>query len=265
MPLPRRVSARSLDKALEELASSAKMRHLLARHYRLKDQIAPTDRLGALVGYRSGGPVHGQYGKLGTRLASRFAVKPEEGWPSGYSSELVIDFQEADASDSTHDWYWRLSAPIAGSLERLGWVKPKRLKRTPEQKSIGLPDPVLGDPFLDPEGRKKLKRIMTAERSPGNRRAVLLRHKSPYRCEACGMDFASRYGAEFGRVIEVHHQKALARGVQTPRPSDFLLLCPNCHVVAHYARALRPRPLRLLRKLVGSWRRSSRLSQMGRA
>lgn len=121
----------------------------------------------------------------------------------------------------------------------------------------GLPDSVLGDEPLDAEGRKRMAKIKMTERSPANRRAVLARHKNPYHCEACNMDFASTYGADFGYVIQVHHKTAVAVGLQTPKPSQFLLLCPNCHVVAHYGQRLKPRSLNQLRKLITSNRQAS--------
>ncbi len=137
---------------------------------------------------------------------------------------------------------------------RLGPLLPDRIRD--RLAPTGLPDSVLGDELLDAEGRKRMARIRVAERSLANRRAVLARHKSPYRCEACRMDFASTYGADFGHVIQVHHKRSVATGIQTPRPSQFLLLCPNCHVVAHYGQRLKPRTLTQLTQLIARQRRA---------
>lgn len=52
------------------------------------------------------------------------------------------------------------------------------------------------------------------------------------RCQACG------YKRLVGRtaVIDLHHIKPMADGKwRTPKPSSVLVLCPNCHRVAHTA------------------------------
>jgi 5-methylcytosine-specific restriction protein A len=52
-------------------------------------------------------------------------------------------------------------------------------------------------------------------------------------CEVCGFSFESRYG-ELGRgFIECHHLRPLSEGVRPTRLADLILLCSNCHRMAH--------------------------------
>lgn len=262
MALPSRISLRFLAPALEELARRAQLRQLLRKHYMQRDYTAPTDRLAALVGYPHRLAVHKLYGELGKRLAKRLGIKRNEGWPTGLACELLVDFEEAPPTDASHELYWKLSTPIVRSIEQLGWVKKKsKGRKRPERRAAGsLPDPILGNQPLDREGQKRMRIAMMAERSQVNRRLVLSTYGVPYRCQACRVSLAAVYGKAFGRIIQVHHRRPLAAGVQAPRPSDFLLLCPNCHVVAHYGRELKPRSLVTLRKLISVQRHMKRPS-----
>ncbi len=100
---------------------------------------------------------------------------------------------------------------------------------------------------LDEEGRKKLVTHYTIERSSRNRRIVLHGHPKPYACEACDLSLDA-YGPEYGTLIHVHHKRPVGQRVKDPKREDFLLLCPNCHGVAHWGRATNPLDLAELRK-----------------
>ena len=54
-------------------------------------------------------------------------------------------------------------------------------------------------------------------------------------CEACGFDFAERYGERGEDFIECHHVKALRdlKPGNTTRLDDLVLLCSNCHSMVH--------------------------------
>ena len=57
-------------------------------------------------------------------------------------------------------------------------------------------------------------------------------------CEACGFDFAVRYGKLSADYIECHHVvpiSQIAPGART-RVSDLALLCSNCHRMVHLRR-----------------------------
>lgn len=57
-------------------------------------------------------------------------------------------------------------------------------------------------------------------------------------CEACGFDFAEKYGQAGKGFIEAHHTifvSDLAPGAKTD-PSDMALVCSNCHRILHRKR-----------------------------
>jgi len=92
---------------------------------------------------------------------------------------------------------------------------------------------------LSEEGRKFLRTHVDTERKLGNRQAILRlrRAKGALTCDGCGVDLAVEYGKEHETVLELHHLRPLARGVQKPKGTeDFALLCPTCHRVVHYRR-----------------------------
>lgn len=91
---------------------------------------------------------------------------------------------------------------------------------------------------LTEEGKKKLRTHLVSERSRSNRQAILKlrRSRGQLCCDACSTKLGCRFGAEYEELIEVHHRRPLAQGVQTPTPSDFALLCPTCHRAVHWHR-----------------------------
>jgi hypothetical protein len=113
---------------------------------------------------------------------------------------------------------------------------------------IGAPDevPLTTNEALEEEGRRKLVTHFAIERSSQNRRIVLRGRPKPYTCEACDLSLAI-YGDEYGKLIHVHHRQPVGQGVKNPQKKDFLLLCPNCHVVAHWGRVTNPLDLSELR------------------
>ena len=90
-----------------------------------------------------------------------------------------------------------------------------------------------------PEGRILTQIHVVRER---NRRLVKAKKERVFEktgmleCEACGFDFAKKYGEERGRgFIECHHNKplhSLKPGDRT-RLDDLSLLCSNCHRMIH--------------------------------
>lgn len=100
---------------------------------------------------------------------------------------------------------------------------------------------------LNPEGRRKLYAHQVAERSKANRTMVLKAKTRPYRCEACGFAFGESYGAKFEDYIEVHHLVPVGKGSRKPKVNDFVLLCANCHAVAHWRSPLAPMTPRQIR------------------
>lgn len=58
-----------------------------------------------------------------------------------------------------------------------------------------------------------------------------------YKCEACGMTFKERYPGLDDEFIECHHKLPYSHlrehEERSMKPSDFLILCPNCHAMIH--------------------------------
>jgi predicted HNH restriction endonuclease len=106
---------------------------------------------------------------------------------------------------------------------------------------------------LDEEGRMKLTTHYAIERSSRNRRIVLKGRPQPYACDACDLSLHA-YGPEYGALIHVHHRQPVGQRVKNPKTEDFLLLCPNCHGVAHWGRALNPLGIAALRELAAAAR-----------
>ncbi|MFI6900498.1 HNH endonuclease [Nonomuraea sp. NPDC050394] len=93
------------------------------------------------------------------------------------------------------------------------------------------------DEFSAPEGRLLLRRHLARERSHELRRRKIesvLKGGGQLVCEACGFDFASRYGQRGEGYIEVHHVVPLHQaGEGRTKLSDLALICSNCHRMIH--------------------------------
>lgn len=91
------------------------------------------------------------------------------------------------------------------------------------------------------EGKALARSHIDRERKPGivrKKKAGVLRKTGRLACEACGFDFAETYGARGEGFIECHHVKPLSDlepGIAT-RLNDLVLLCSNCHRMAHAKR-----------------------------
>lgn len=92
-----------------------------------------------------------------------------------------------------------------------------------------------------PEGRLLTRKHLVRER---NRRLVKSKRKQVLKkygrlfCEACGFDFAVRYGDLGKGFIECHHTKPvamLADGHKT-HINDLAIVCANCHRMIHRSR-----------------------------
>lgn len=92
-----------------------------------------------------------------------------------------------------------------------------------------------------PEGRVVERRHMLRERN--SRVARLAKQRAKDRdgrlcCEVCGFDFEATYGAHGRDFIEAHHIVPLMEltGETTTTVDDLVLLCANCHRMAHRVR-----------------------------
>ena len=88
----------------------------------------------------------------------------------------------------------------------------------------------------DAEGRKRIRRHVTYERSARNRAlAIQLRGRT---CEACGFNFDEVYGSEHADgYIQIHHVKPVSEYEgEVDVANDLVPLCANCHAMAHRRR-----------------------------
>jgi 5-methylcytosine-specific restriction protein A len=90
------------------------------------------------------------------------------------------------------------------------------------------------------EGRLLYRLHRSRERSSElvhQKKAQALSRGNALQCEACGFDFAERYGELGAGFIECHHIVPLAElGHARVRLADLSLLCANCHRMIHRAR-----------------------------
>lgn len=67
------------------------------------------------------------------------------------------------------------------------------------------------------------------------KKASVLKQHGRLACEACGFDFAERYGDRGKDFIECHHTKPVStlRAGERTKLADLALLCANCHRMIH--------------------------------
>lgn len=88
------------------------------------------------------------------------------------------------------------------------------------------------------EGRRVVRRQVTRQRNPALVQYVKDEHMALYgdlRCAVCDMSFREVYGDVGAGYIEVHHPEPMADAddVQVNDAEDMVLLCANCHRMAH--------------------------------
>jgi hypothetical protein len=113
------------------------------------------------------------------------------------------------------------------------WLKPPPTAFDVEHDEL-FPD---RDPAGAREGRIVYRQHRLRERSPVLRRLKTqeaMEEHGRLACEACGFDYAERYGTLGEGFIECHHKTALAEGaVRETVLDDLALLCASCHRMIH--------------------------------
>jgi hypothetical protein len=121
------------------------------------------------------------------------------------------------------------------------------------EESLQVDDVTHGDideaVIPDSEGRKRLVRHISYERSPKNRRLAIRLHGTT--CAVCAFDFDETYGKNYADgYIQIPHIKPLSEHEDTVDPAtDLVPLCANCHVMAHWRRTT-VTPIEELRALI---------------
>lgn len=128
--------------------------------------------------------------------------------------------------------------------------EPSGSSSTANEELLPTAVPSEGWKALESEGRLvEWQSNLRRERKPANRQRVLMSRARPWRCDACDFSFGEAFGEEFAEYIQVHHQVPIGAGERTPDPSEFDLLCANCHAIAHWLQPLNPLSLDELRAM----------------
>lgn len=116
-------------------------------------------------------------------------------------------------------------------------VNPSNNKRTFWSLDKELLGELTSEPFQ--EGGYKMRTHLVRERNikvvKEAKRLFKISHGGKLFCEVCGFNFSSRYGKIGEGFIEAHHKVGLSRieGEHEVKPSDFAMVCSNCHSMLH--------------------------------
>ena len=167
-------------------------------------------------------------------------------WEDDASSGFVVK-RDSSTSDGTA----RVEVPIDVLLgyDRKGGASTTQLEayfspaiRTVAASKIeaNLSSPASEPPTLPhaEEGAVSLEQHLVRERNSGlidTKKSEVLRSTGQLTCEACGFDFAEKYG-EIGKgFCEVHHARPLGsrESSEITTIKDLAILCSNCHRIIH--------------------------------
>ena len=124
-------------------------------------------------------------------------------------------------------------------LEYCNWlgVEPSKHKRTFWSLDNELVGEFTSEPFR--EGGCKLRTHLVRERNNKvvreSKHLFRILHDGRLFCEVCGFDFSSKYGKIGDGFIEAHHKVEFSsiEGEHEILPSDFAMVCSNCHSMLH--------------------------------
>ena len=130
----------------------------------------------------------------------------------------------------------RLDKAYLNYCEWLG-VKAVNHKRTYWLLEQDILNELTSEPFQ--EGGYKMRTHLFRERNSKvvkeAKRLFKLSHNGRLYCEVCGFDFSERYGKMGEGFIEAHHKVEFSKtvGEHEIKPSDFAMVCSNCHSMLH--------------------------------
>ena len=184
------------------------------------------------VSYKVGGTIH--------FAPSRFV---------GYQNNSLVKHQknkEKDGRETTpaitkilgakNIFFSELEEAYLTYCEWLG-VVPSNNKRTYWFLDDDIINELTSEPFQ--EGALKLRTHLVRERNSSAvqeaKRHFKSTHDGKLFCEVCGFDFTEKYGEIGEGFIEAHHIVELSRteGIHDIKPSDFAMVCSNCHSMLH--------------------------------
>lgn len=133
----------------------------------------------------------------------------------------------------------RLDNAYLNYCEWLG-VTPSKNKRSFWALDSELIGELTSEPFH--EGGYKMRTHLVRERNnkvvKEAKRLFKMLHGGKLFCEVCGFDFSAKYGKIGDDFIEAHHKVELSsiEGEHEVKPSDFSMVCSNCHSMLHRER-----------------------------
>ena len=166
----------------------------------------------------------------------------------GYKDNTLVKHQNNDEKDG------RITTPAISKLlgprkfdsgleneylkycEWLG-VPAANKKRTYWLLEQDILDELTSEPFI--EGGYIMRSHLVRERNSKvvkeAKRLFRLAHDGKLFCEVCGFDFSEKYGRIGDGFIEAHHIVELSKtnGEYAIKPSDFTMVCSNCHSMLH--------------------------------
>ena len=120
--------------------------------------------------------------------------------------------------------------------ERLG-ITASNNKRSFWLLDQDLFEELTSEPYK--EGDYKLRTHLVRERNSKvvkeAKKLFKLAHGGRLFCEICGFDFHEKYGKIGDGFIEAHHKIEFSKteGIHEVNPSDFIMVCSNCHSMLH--------------------------------
>lgn len=116
-------------------------------------------------------------------------------------------------------------------------VTPTKHKRTYWRLSDDIINEMISEPFQ--EGGWKTRTHLVRERNykvvQEAKNLFKSTHDGRLFCEVCGFDFTEKYGKVGEGFIEAHHKIELSKtdGEHEIKPTDFAMVCSNCHSMLH--------------------------------
>lgn len=183
--------------------------------------------------------VKGQYhfapsrfvGYKGNSLARHKANAYKHGWDTNPAINDVLG--------QKNQYNEKLEKAYISFCEILG-VTPNDNKRT--QRKYWLIDGDITGEFNSTyftEGARKIITHEVSERNPKvvqeAKRIFKKEHNGELFCEICGFNFKTIYGKVGEDFIEAHHKVSLSSTTKEHKvkPSDLMMVCPNCHRMLH--------------------------------
>lgn len=186
------------------------------------------------VAYRVGGQYHFApsrfVGYMNNTLLKHKANETKHGWDTNPAISKVIG--NKNRLDE------RLEKSFLQYCKFLD-VKPREYVRT--HRTYWLLEEDLANEFTSyfTEGARKLITHEVRERNQKvvkeAKRLFQKSHDGELFCEICGFNFKTVYGKIGDGFIEAHHVVGLSTtsGEHEIKPSDFIMVCPNCHKMLH--------------------------------